>query len=280
MEPLGVVVPAYRPDVDRLNAYVAALDERLAPARILIELDAPRGGCVEALKDGPATVSVSPDRRGKGRAIAAGFDRLVAEQSAGSDSRADERGGTLAFFDADASTPPESAAAVVAPVLGGETDLAVGSRRHPEAVVGRHQTLGRRRLGDAFAWCARRVVEPSLSDYQCGAKALSATAWTDVGGHLGESGFGWDLELVVMAATLGYEIEEVPIEWHDRPRSTVPPVRTALALARSLYVARRRANRLGANDRPAPKASGPAEDESTHGRSGERGHVERENAGG
>jgi len=272
MASLGVVVPAYRPDVDRLGSYVTALDERLAPARILIELDAPRPGVVEALKGGPASVSVSSSRRGKGRAIAAGFDRLVADgvvetalrSDGGSggepdgERNTDDRGAAgekrdvLAFFDADASTPPKSAAAVVAPVVAGDSDVAVGSRRHPEAAVGRHQTLGRRRLGDAFAWCARRLVEPALCDYQCGAKALSAAVWTEVRGHLHESGFGWDLELVVLADALGHEIEEVPITWRDRPRSTVPPARTAFVLARSLYRARRRARRLDSRSRSVP----------------------------
>ena len=273
MASLGVVVPAYRPDVTRLRSYVTALDDRLAPARILIELDAPRPGVVEALEGCPASVSVSSHRRGKGRAIAAGFDRLVADGVVEAASQADGRSsgaldregdaddpepmdadrGVLAFFDADASTPPKSAAAVVAPVVTGDSDVAVGSRRHPEAVVGRHQTLGRRRLGDAFAWCARRLVEPALHDYQCGAKAFSIETWTDVREHLRESGFGWDLELVVLAAALGHEIEEVPIAWRDRPRSTVPPARTAFVLARSLYRVRQRAKRLDSRSRSVPE---------------------------
>ncbi|PSP64277.1 dolichol-P-glucose transferase [Halobacteriales archaeon QH_8_64_26] len=266
MSSLGIVLPAYRPDVEGLRSYVTALDERLAPEAILIELDAPCPGVVETLEDCPATVAVAERRRGKGRAIAAGFDRLLDEgtsdrfaDSTGT-ARSDDAGGsdpttddapspidTLAFFDADASTPPESAAAVVAPVLAGTCDLAVGSRRHPDAEVGRHQTLGRRRLGDGFAWLARRLVEPSLYDYQCGAKAFAADVWRAVREHLREPGFAWDLDCLVCAAALGYEAREVPIAWHDRPRSTVPPARTALALVRALYRAHRRTSRSAAS---------------------------------
>ena len=274
---LGIVVPAYRPDVDRLRSYVRALDERVAPSQILIELDAPRPGAVEALNRLPATVAAAPNRRGKGVAIAAGFDRLVRATTArrrfdSTDGDTNTHGDNgarrdgsvegdgrdtsettpespvdvLAFFDADASTPPASAAAVVAPVLRGEYDLAVGSRRHPEAEVGRHQTFGRRRLGDAYAWTCRRLVEPSLFDYQCGAKALSAAVWWRAREYLREPGFGWDLDFLVTAAALGYEIGEIPITWYDRPRSTVPPARTAVALARGLYRARGRMRRLDA----------------------------------
>ncbi|MFC6735800.1 dolichol-P-glucose transferase, partial [Halolamina salina] len=52
---VGVVVPAYRPDVDRLSRYVRDLDERLAPAELRIELDDPGPGDREALADLPAT---------------------------------------------------------------------------------------------------------------------------------------------------------------------------------------------------------------------------------
>jgi hypothetical protein len=265
---LGIVLPAYRPDVEGLRSYVAALEERLAPEEILIELDAPRPGVLERLEECPATVAVADRRRGKGGAIAAGFDRLLggkerdrpvdstgvarSDDARGRDPTTEGAGSAidvLAFFDADASTPPESAAAVVAPVLRRTCAVAVGSRRHPDAEVGRHQTLGRRRLGDGFAWLARRLIEPSLYDYQCGAKVFAADVWREVRGQLHEPGFAWDLDCLVSVARLGYEIEEVPITWHDRSRSTVPPARTAVALTRALYRARRRTRRSAASTR-------------------------------
>lgn len=241
MRALGVVVPAYRPDVDCLLKYVATLDERLAPTAIRIELDVPREGVRRVLERSPATVGVAPRRRGKGAAIAAGFDRFRANPDIDADA--------LAFFDADASTPVDSALAVVEPVLDGAADLAVGSRRHPDATIVRHQTHGRRRLGEAFAWLARQSVEPSLYDYQCGAKAIGMGTWAAVREHVAERGFGWDVELLVIVAALGCEIQEVPVVWHDRPESTVPPLATAAELALGLARARRRAGRLDSDAR-------------------------------
>ncbi|HET7325207.1 MAG TPA: glycosyltransferase [Halococcus sp.] len=224
---VGVVVPAYRPDVERLSAYVDTLYERLRPAAIRIELDTPRSGVPEALADLPATVSTIPYRRGKGRAITAGFEALDTD--------------ILVFTDADGSTPADSLASVVAPVLDDEADLAVGSRRHPEARISRHRTFARRRLGDTFAWLARRLIEPRLFDYQCGAKAISREAWINCREHLYEPGFAWDIELIAIAGALDQRITEIPIEWHDQPDSTVSPVKTSLALAHGLLAARHRA---------------------------------------
>lgn len=227
---LGLVIPAYRPEVRRLTAYVAALHERLSPAAIRIELDSPSAGTVDRLQEGPATVHVSEGRRGKGAAITDGFEALDTD--------------VLAFADADGSTPADSMADVVEPVLEGRAALAVGSRRHPEATVESHQTLVRRRLGDAFAAVARLVLDVKLFDYQCGAKAISADAWRQTRPYLYEPGFAWDIELVAMTAALDLPVVEIPIVWEDQPGSTVSPLGSGWAFTRTLLAARHRAKLL------------------------------------
>jgi len=227
---VGLVLPAYRPDVDRLGAYVEALHDALDLAAVRIELDAPEPGVVDALADLAATVNAVPYRRGKGAAITAGFEALETD--------------VLVFADADGATPANSVADVVAPAREGAVDLAVGSRRHPEATVHSHQTLARRYLGDGFAWLARRLLAVDLYDYQCGAKAITAEGWDRVRTHLYEPGFAWDVELIAIAGALELRVREVPVEWNDRPGSTVSPVRTSVRLERPLVSARHRAKRL------------------------------------
>jgi glycosyltransferase involved in cell wall biosynthesis len=232
---VGVVVPAFRPDTALLTAYVRRLDDRLSPAEIRIELDDPRPGTVEDLRGLPATVRSVPRRRGKGAAITAGFEALDADVD------------VLAFADADGSTPAASIDRVVSAVADGGADLAAGSRRHPDAVVGSHQTFARRRLGDGFAWLARRLLEAELYDYQCGAKALTRETWTAVRHHLYEPGFAWDVELVAVAGALDCRIEEVPVRWEDQPGSTVDPVKASVEMARSLLISRHRAKLIREN---------------------------------
>ena len=232
--PVGIVVPAYRPDADRLGAYLRALDERLAPAAVRVELDAPRPGVRDRLEPLPGSVEIAAAdvRRGKGAAITAGFEALV------------DRVAVLGFADADGSTPADSFAAVLDAVRDGAADLAAGSRRHPDSTVASHQTLARRRLGDGFAWLARRFLDEALYDYQCGAKALTADTWRAVRPHLYEPGFAWDIEVIAIVSALGRTITEVPVRWEDHPESTVSPVSTALRLARALVTSRHRARVL------------------------------------
>jgi hypothetical protein len=239
MNSVGVVLPAYHPDVTLLSTYLSAVNEVLSPAVVRVELDDPRPGTVEDLESlsVPVEVNAVDRRRGKGAAITAGFEALA--------SRVD----TLAFADADGSTPAGSVADVVRPVVRGEADLAVGSRRHPDATVVSHQTLARRRLGDGFAWLARRLLDVPLYDYQCGAKALSVGAWAAIREHLYEAGFAWDIELVAVAGALDCRVAEVPVTWEDHPQSTVSTVGTTLRLGQALVRSRYRARALRADRR-------------------------------
>ena len=145
MTSLGVVVPAFRPDVPRLEAYLRALLEELDPAVLRVELDAADPEVRSALSELalPVEVNAVPHRRGKGAAVTAGFEALGTER--------------LAFADADGSTPAAELCRVVDALES--ADLAVGSRRHPDARVVGHQTVARRFLGDGFAWLARRLLE-------------------------------------------------------------------------------------------------------------------------
>ena len=231
MDSLGVVVPAFRPNAERLVSYLRDLDADLDPGTIRVELDAPETGVERTLSalDIPALeVNAVPHRRGKGAAVTAGFEALSTDR--------------LAFADADGSTAAAELARVVEALDG--ADVAAGSRRHPDSTVVGHRTLVRRLLGDGFAWVARRALDSSLYDYQCGAKALTAEAWATVRGHLYEPGFAWDIELLAVAGALGLSVREVPIVWADRPGSTVDPLRTTLSMGKALLVTRHRAKRL------------------------------------
>jgi hypothetical protein len=120
---------------------------------------------------------------------------------------------------------------VVDRIREGVAAVSIGSRRHPDAEIATHQTIGRRVLGDAFAFAARNLLATRCYDYQCGAKAVRADAWEEIRRHSYGVGFAWDLEFVSVAGSLGYDITEVPVEWHDHPDSTVDPFWTTVELA-------------------------------------------------
>ena len=240
----GIVIPAYQPDPSILSEYVTELRDQIDPATIRIELDDAADSLQAELDDLPATVNAVPDRRGKGAAITAGFDALATD--------------ILVFADADGSTPAGELARVVEAVTDPGVSLAVGSRRHPDAAVATSQSISRQYLGDVFAWFARQLLDVSLYDYQCGAKAITAESWQQISPHLTCTGFEWDIDLIAVAGALGYTVREVPIEWHDHPDSTVPPIRTSIALGRTLLAARAKVRDLEHQPRQTA-ADGPGE---------------------
>lgn len=222
---VGIVIPAYQPDPERLRTYVTELHETIAPARLHVELDSPSRAVLAVLDDTPASVRISSQRRGKGLAITAGFEHLDTE--------------LLAFADADGSTSPPMLDRVISSVRQGKANLAVGSRRHPDATIHGHQTRVRRHLGDFFARVARHMLPVTLYDYQCGAKAIDRDTWSVIRGGLVSPGFAWDIEVISLVAEAGARIEEVPITWKDSPSTTVPVLGTTssfiVALLRSYH---------------------------------------------
>lgn len=227
---VGLVIPAFRPNVDALDAYVRDLDRRLDVETIRVELDEPTTETRDRLEGVSATVNAVDRRRGKGGAITAGFCALDTD--------------VRAFVDADGATAVDSVGAIADRVRTGEADLAIGSRRHPDADVVTEQPVCRRVLGGGFAWLARRLLAVSLSDYQCGAKAIDAGAWADVRDRLCERGFAWDVELVALVDALGYRLVDVPITWTNDPESIVSPIGTTSELATGLCRVRHRTKRV------------------------------------
>jgi hypothetical protein len=232
---IGVVIPAYSPDIATLEDYIGDIRQVLNPETIRIEIDAPRQQNVVRLQDIADEVNTSNTRRGKGAAIMKGFDSLTTD--------------ILVFADADGSVPVSSLGDIVLQIINGNTKVSIGSRRHPGSNIISHQTIARRILGDAFAFAARQMLPTKCRDYQCGAKAVHREAWEEIGHHCYEPGFAWDLEFVSVAGALGYEIAEAPVDWADHPDSTVDTFATSIELATALIDVKRRTSAIAESPR-------------------------------
>lgn len=231
---IGVIIPAYDPDILALENYIEEIRQVLNPDTIRVEIDTPLQAHVDRLQD-IAEVNTSMSRRGKGAAIMEGFDALDTS--------------ILVFADADGSVLASSLKDVVLQITDGTADVSIASRRHPSSRIVAHQTAVRRLLGDAFAYVARKMLPTQCRDYQCGAKAVRAEAWEVVGHHCYEPGFAWDLEFVSVVGSLGYKIAEVPIEWQDHPDSKVKPFSTSFELATALVDVKRRTDAISTSPR-------------------------------
>ncbi|MGA5306268.1 glycosyltransferase [Micromonospora taraxaci] len=218
---LDVVIPVYNEETD-LGPCVRRLHAHLTehfpyPFRITIADNASVDD-TPALADGLATELPGVDvlhleAKGRGRALSAAWSASSAP--------------VLAYMDVDLSTDLAALLPLVAPLISGHSDLAIGTRlaRTSRVVRGAKREV----ISRAYNLLLRGALAARFSDAQCGFKAIRA----DVAGELlplvRDTGWFFDTELLVLAQRAGLRIHEVPVDWVDDPDSRVDIVATALA---------------------------------------------------
>lgn len=152
-------------------------------------------------------------QKGRGRALKLAWQGSDAE--------------VLAYMDVDLSTDLAALLPLIAPLLSGHSDLAIGSRLARGSQVirsGKREFISR-----TYNVILRRTLATRFTDAQCGFKAIRA----DVGRRLlplvQDDGWFFDTEILVLAERSGLRIHEVPVDWVDDPTSSVDIVATALA---------------------------------------------------
>ena len=125
----------------------------------------------------------------------------------------------LAYMDVDLSTDLHALLPLVAPLLSGHSDLAIGTRlaRGSRVVRGPKREF----ISRCYNLLLRGTLRRGFSDAQCGFKAIR----TDVAAQLlplvEDTGWFFDTELLVLAERAGLRIHEVPVDWVDDPDSRV-----------------------------------------------------------
>ena len=133
----------------------------------------------------------------------------------------------LAYMDVDLSTDLAALAPLVAPLISGHSDLAIGTR------LGRGSRVTRGAKREVISRCYNLLLKSTLaarfSDAQCGFKAIRADVAARLLPHVQDTGWFFDTELLVLAERSGMRIHEVPVDWIDDPDSRVDIVATAVA---------------------------------------------------
>jgi dolichyl-phosphate beta-glucosyltransferase len=229
---VSIVVPAFN-EAGRLPDGLVRLKVALATlhlaAQVIVVDDGSSDGTADVARAGlaafpGAVVLRLPDNCGKGAAVRAGV--------------AVARHDTVVFMDADMSSDPADLGRLLAELEW--ADIAIGSRSAAGAVV--EGVSGRRQImGVAFNWLARRAAGIDLRDTQCGFKAFRQPAASHLFGRSSVDGFAFDVEVLALAAELGYRVAEVPIHWQASKGSRVRAVRDSVVMTlEMLRLARRR----------------------------------------
>jgi len=224
---LDVVVPVYNEETD-LEPSVRRLDAHLAAQfpysyRITIADNASTDATpsiARALAGEIASVtSVRLEEKGRGRAL-----RTVWGASDAA---------VLAYCDVDLSTDLAALLPLVAPLISGLSDLAIGTR------LGRGSRVVRGPKREFISRCynllLRGTLQTGFTDAQCGFKAIRADVARRLLPLVEDTGWFFDTEMLVLAERAGLRIHEVPVDWVDDPDSRVDIVATALADLRGIW---------------------------------------------
>jgi putative flippase GtrA len=128
-------------------------------------------------------------------------------------------------MDVDLSTDLNALLPLVAPLISGHSDLAIGSRlaRASRVVRGPKREF----ISRAYNLILRGSLQARFSDAQCGFKAIRWDVAQVLLPLVEDTGWFFDTEMLVLAERAGLRIHEVPVDWVDDPDSTVHIVRTA-----------------------------------------------------
>ena len=223
---LDVVVPVHNEEVDlepcvrRLHAYLTqAFPYRF---RITVADNASTDGTADVAHriagELPEVAVVHLEQKGRGRALKYTWAHSDAA--------------VLAYMDVDLSTDLAALLPLVAPLISGHSDLAIGSRlsRGSRVIRGAKREL----ISRGYNLILRRTLSARFSDAQCGFKAIRADVADRLLPLVQDTGWFFDTELLVLAERAGLRIHEVPVDWVDDPDSRVDIVATAVADLRGI----------------------------------------------
>jgi glycosyltransferase involved in cell wall biosynthesis len=168
-------------------------------------------GATRLARDLPNVTAHHLERKGRGLALRSAWTASDAV--------------VVAYMDVDLSTDLDAFLPLVAPLLSGHSDLAIGSRLAPGSSVARAPK--RELISRGYNLILRTVLATRVRDAQCGFKAVRADVARRLLPAVEDDGWFFDTELLLLAEHNGLRIHEVPVDWVDDADSRVHVARTA-----------------------------------------------------
>ena len=218
---VDVVVPVYNEQqilatsIDRLRRYLS--DTFPFAWRIVIADNASTDATAEiadrlAAEDDRIS-HLRLDQKGRGRALRAAWSQSDAD--------------IVVYTDVDLSTGLTGLLPLVAPLVSGHSDIAIGSRLSAGSLVARGPK--RELISRAYNLLLRLVFAVRFRDAQCGFKAGRTDVVKVLLPAVEDEAWFFDTELLLLAEYNGLRVHEVPVDWIDDPDSRVDVRSTAIA---------------------------------------------------
>jgi dolichyl-phosphate beta-glucosyltransferase len=226
---VSIVIPAYN-EANRLPPTLEQLAKFCEQAswtvEVLIVIERSTDGTLEIARECAAQQAQSRavfkvidngPQHGKGHAVRSGMLQASGE--------------LIVYMDVDLSVPLSTLPTFVHLFEEHpETAVLVGNRQHALSQITRAQGWVRRSMGQTFNRILGFLGIAKLRDTQCGFKAFRREAAREIFARQKVEGFAFDVEVLLLAERLGYQVIDVPVEWINSPESKVHIVRDSLRM--------------------------------------------------
>ena len=230
LPPTSVVIPAFNEAVrigDTLAITIGYLEKESPTSEVIVVNDGSTdstGEMIRKVSDVPSSVAVrlleNFTNRGKGAPVRTGLSSATKPIGV--------------FFDADLSTPIDELPKIIEPIASGEVDIAFGSRALDRKLIGNRQPWRREQGGRVFNLVVRVATGLPFWDTQCGFKAFRMEACRPIIEAAKIIGFGFDVELLLLAQRAGLRLREIPVRWNHHEGSKIRFVHDSVRMLREV----------------------------------------------
>ena len=224
---LSVIMPAYN-EATRIRDAVIRTHRELSGRTMDFEIVAVDDGSTDGTGDVLTRVAGELDRivvvrlgsnRGKGEALRQGFQHA--------------RGGLVFFLDADMDLPPEQMGIFLEVMQEEGADAVIGSKMHPQSRV--DYPTYRRVISMIYFTVTRILFGLPVRDTQTGLKVFRREVLERCMPRMLVKAFAYDLELLAMAHSFGFRIEEAPVIIEYHPKYGRIPTNVMLTTAKDTF---------------------------------------------
>lgn len=152
------------------------------------------------------------------------------------------RGQLVVFSDSGCCIPFEEIKLGIDLISSGHCQIAHGSRRLAGCHILQPQPLYRRLCSGLFNWFLIHDIKRlrNLTDTQCGFKVYDGSAARQLYAESTIDGFMFDIEVILLALSKGYNIGEFPVSWTCDPDTRLKPAHETLRILTDLIHLKRR----------------------------------------
>jgi glycosyltransferase involved in cell wall biosynthesis len=198
--PVMALITSYL-EADNIGPVLKGVPDEVDGMKVttLVVVDGGDDGTEDIVEAAGALCAVLPVNMGQGVALQLGYDIARARGCR-----------YVVTIDADGQNDPAELPDLLAPIIAGESDMVIASRR-----LGTDQTTDLMRKSGVlvFATMINRIIGKNLTDTSNGYRAFRTEVLNDL--TLEQDQYQ-TAEVIITAAARGWRISEVPTVWHPR----------------------------------------------------------------